>query len=95
MAVLNLMRYRFVWWPLHPIGFALSGTALSRLTSATIFVAWLVKLTMLKLAGAAFYRKSRPFFIGMLVGYILSVAAGVVVDAIWFQPDGHVVHKWY
>lgn len=95
MALLNLMRYRFVWWPLHPIGFALSGTALSRLTSATIFVAWLVKLSMLKLAGAAFYRKSRPFFIGMLVGYILSVAAGVVVDAIWFQPDGHVVHKWY
>lgn len=95
MAILNLMRYRFVWWPFHPIGFALSGTALSRLTSVTIFVAWLIKLTMLKLAGASFYRKSRPFFIGMLTGYILAVALGVIVDAIWFQPQGHVVHKWY
>ncbi len=95
MACLNLMRYRFVWWPIHPIGFALSGTALSRLTSVTIFVAWLVKLVMLKLVGAAFYRKSRAFFIGMLIGYILQVTLGLVVDTIWFQPQGHRVHKWY
>ncbi len=88
MACLNLMRYRFVWWPIHPIGFALSGNYLARQTSFTIFVAWLLKLLMLKLAGAAFYRKSRPFFIGLLIGYILAVAAGVIVDAIWFQPLG-------
>ena len=95
MTALNLMRYRFVWWPFHPIGFALSGTALSRLTSVTIFVAWLLKLVMLRLVGASFYRKSRPFFIGMLIGYILAVAAGLAVDAIWFEPQGHTVHKWY
>ena len=95
MGLLNLMRYRFVWWPFHPIGFALSGTALARLTSVTILVAWLLKLAMLKLAGAGFYRKSRPFFVGMLVGYILQVGIGLLVDAIWFQPQGHTVHKWY
>ena len=95
MAFLNLMRYRFVWWPFHPIGFALSGTALSRLTSFTILVAWLLKLVMLKLVGASFYRKSRPFFFGMLIGYILAVAGGLVMDAIWFPDQGHTVHKWY
>ena len=95
MAFLNLMRYRFVWWPFHPLGFALSGTALSRLTSVTILVAWLLKLAMLKLVGAGFYRKSRPFFIGMLIAYIIQVALGLVVDAIWFQPQGHTVHQWY
>jgi hypothetical protein len=31
----------------------------------------------------------------MLIGYILAVAAGVVVDAVWFQDQGHTVHKWY
>ncbi|MSS70357.1 MAG: hypothetical protein EXS64_02605 [Candidatus Latescibacteria bacterium] len=95
MAFLNLMRYRFVWWPFHPIGFALSGTALARLTSFTILVAWLLKLVMLKLVGASFYRKSRPFFFGMLIGYILAIAAGVAVDALWFPDQGHMVHKWY
>jgi hypothetical protein len=95
MTFLSLMRYRFIWWPLHPIGFALSGTGLARLTSTTIFVAWLVKLLMLKLAGAQFYRKSKAFFIGMLIGYVLLVAAGIVADAIWFPDQGHAVHRWY
>jgi hypothetical protein len=95
MVIVNLMRYRFTWWPLHPIGLALSGMSLSRLTSTTIFVAWLAKYLTIRIAGAAFYRKSKPFFIGVLIGYILAVAAGIVVDSIWFPNQGHVVHKWY
>ncbi len=95
MVLLNLLRYRFTRWPIHPIGFALSGTGLVRRTSSAFFVAWLIKLVMLKAGGAAFYRKSMPFFIGMLVGYVLAVAAGVAVDAIWFPYQGHRVHKFY
>lgn len=95
MAGLVFMRYRFVWWPLHPIGLALSGTMLGRLTSFTMFVAWLLKFLLIRFGGAAFYRRSRPFFIGMLVAYVLAVALGLVVDAIWFMPLGHQIHKWY
>jgi hypothetical protein len=95
MVFLNLMRYRFTWWPLHPIGFIISGISVSRLTSVTILIAWLIKFVMLKFIGPSFYRKSKPFFIGMLIGYILVVTAGIAVDAIWFPERGHVVHKWY
>ena len=95
MSSMVFMRYRFPWWPFHPVGLALSGTMLARLTSFTMFVAWLLKFLLLKLAGASFYRKSKPFFIGMLVAYILATAVGLVVDAIWFMPRGHTVHKWY
>ncbi len=95
MVLLNLMRYRFKWWPIHPIGFALSGSGLVRRTSSAFFVAWLIKLIMLRTGGAAFYRRSMPFFIGMLVGYVLAVAAGVAVDAVWFPYQGHRVHKFY
>jgi hypothetical protein len=95
MSSLLYLRYRFISWPLHPIGLALSGTMLARLTSSTIFVAWLIKFILLRIGGAPFYRRSRPFFIGMLVAYILATAAGLIVDAIWFMPQGHTVHKWY
>ncbi len=95
MLVLNLMRYRFPWWPFHPVGFALSGMSLTRLTSTTIFLAWLIKYLMIKVAGASFYRRSKPFFIGMLTGYVLAVAAGIAVDSVWFPRQGHEVHKWY
>ncbi|MBB30708.1 MAG: hypothetical protein CME25_17605 [Gemmatimonadetes bacterium] len=95
MTLLNLMRYRFAWWPFHPVGFALSGAWLTRLTSFTLFLAWLVKFIQLKLVGAAFYRRSRPFFIGALVAYILVTLLGLIVDATFFGKQGHTLHKWY
>jgi hypothetical protein len=95
MTFLNLMRYRFAWWPFHPVGFALSGAWLTRLTSFTLFLAWLVKYIQLRLVGAAFYRRSRPFFIGALVAYVLVTLLGLGVDAVFFGKQGHTLHKWY
>ncbi len=95
MVIVNLMRYRFARWPVHPIGFALSGLPAARRMGSTLLVAWLTKLIMLRAGGVAFYRRSMPFFLGMLVGYIIAVMAGMLVDAIWFPNRGHVVHKWY
>ena len=94
MALLVLMRYRFARWPFHPIGFALSGSALSHLTAFTIFTAWAIKYLLLQFAGPAFYRKSRPFFVGLLAGYVVVIAVGLVVDTIWFMPRGHMVHRY-
>ena len=51
MVLVNLMRYRFARWPLHPIGFALSGIPAARRMGSTLLVAWLVKLIMLKTGG--------------------------------------------
>lgn len=95
MSALTLLRYRFTWWPFHPIGFAISGVWLTRLTSVTVFFAWVIKLVMLKLGGAASYRRAKPLFVGLLTGYVLGVAVSTLVDAIWFLGSGHVVHRWY
>ena len=54
-----------------------------------------MKYLLIRIAGAAFYRRSKPFFVGMLIAYILAVAAGIVVDSIWFPNQGHKVHQWY
>ena len=94
MASLIYLRYRFVSWPLHPVGLAISGSYLARLISFTVFVAWLIKLVMLKVGGPAVYRRSRPFFIGLLVGYILGVALSALIDTIWFPERGHYVHRY-
>ncbi len=95
MTLLNFMRYRFSWWPFHPVGFAISGAWLTRLTSFTLFLAWLIKFILIRLVGAGFYRRSRPFFIGGLTAYILITAVGLVVDAVFFGKQGHTLHKWY
>jgi hypothetical protein len=94
MALLIYLRYRFVWWPLHPVGLAISGSYLARRTSFTIFAAWLIKLVMVKVGGPAIYRKSRPFFVGLLVGYIMGVALSTFIDMAWFPERGHYVHRF-
>ncbi len=94
MAGLIYMRYRFVWWPLHPVGMAISGSYLARRTSFTIFLAWLIKFIMLKVGGANVYRQSRPLFIGLLVGYIAGVLLSTGIDMIWFPERGHSVHQY-
>jgi len=76
------------------VGLAISGSYLARRTSFTIFVAWVIKLVMLKVGGPAVYRKSRPLFIGLLVGYVLGVAFSAWVDVMWFPERGHVVHRY-
>ncbi len=95
MAGLIYMRYRYVWWPLHPVGLAISGSYLARRTSFTTFLAWLIKFVMMKVGGPTVYRKSRPLFIGLLVGYILGVALSTGIDMIWFPERGHGgVHRY-
>jgi len=93
-AGLIYLRHRFVWWPLHPVGMAISGSYLARRTSFSIFATWLIKFVILKVGGPAVYRKSRPLFIGLLVGYILGVFLSIVIDSIWFPERGHWVHKY-
>ena len=94
MALMTFMRYRFVWWPLHPVGFTTGFIYPMRTTAFTIFLAWACKLTLVKLGGLRAYHRARRFFLGTLLGYIVGVTLSFIVDAIWFTGQGHRVHSW-
>ena len=88
-TVLAFLRTRFAWWPLHPVGFAISSSYPIRDSAFGVFLVWLTKLMLFKMGGLTLYRKTIPLFVGMLVGYILGVGLGFGVDCIWFQGAGH------
>jgi hypothetical protein len=92
-VALILLRRRFPWWPLHPAGLAISGSFLARRTSLTIFAAWLTKFIAVKVGGARAYQRSRPLFLGLLVGYVMGVVLSLLIDLIWFPDLGHMVHR--
>jgi hypothetical protein len=80
MVLLALARQRLLWWPLHPIGFPIGATWIMDSVWFSVFVAWLIKLILLKYWGATLYHKSRPFFLGLIAGQFFVSGLWLVVD---------------
>jgi len=93
-GLLTFLRGRFPWWPIHPLGLAFQYTSGPRIYAFSIFLVWAAKTLLLRLGGVALYRRARPFFYGVVVGYVSGIGVSALVDTIWFRGDGHSVHGW-
>ncbi len=94
VALLSAMRSWLSWWPLHPVGLVFQHTIGVRVFGFSAFIAWLIKLIVLRLGGIGLYRKTQPLFLGLLIGYAAMIGISSVVDAVWFPGEGHWVHGW-
>ncbi len=65
---LSVLRSSFVWWPLHPAGYALALSFAMQYFWLPVFVAWLLKSLIVRYGGAALYRRAIPFFLGLILG---------------------------
>ena len=70
MAILTWMKSRFLWWPLHPIGFPIRATRVTDQIWFSVMIAWLIKVLLLKYGGTPLFRCSRLFFLGMILGAV-------------------------
>lgn len=66
--ILNALRMRFVWFPFHPVGFAISSSWSMHQLWVCMLIAWLVKLLLLRYGGLRLYRSAVPFFLGLVLG---------------------------
>ena len=80
MLLLLLARQKVPWWPLHPIGFPISSTF--RWMAFNALLAWLIRLPVQRFGGAAAYRATVPFFIGLVLGQFAAYGLFWIVDAI-------------
>ncbi len=69
--LLAAMRMRFLWWNLHPVGYAISGSWAINPMIGSIFIGWLLKWVILKYGGIQWHRKMIPFFLGIVLGEFL------------------------
>jgi hypothetical protein len=65
---LVIMRTMFWWWPLHPLGYALSASWTMIVFWCPVLVAWAIKQPMMRYGGIKLYRRLRPLFLGMIFG---------------------------
>ena len=91
-ALLAFLRGRFHWFSLPPIGLAFQKATGPESYWFSLFIVWLVKLTVLRYGGARAYQAGKPLFYGIGIGYAAGVILSGFVDVIWFPVQGHLVH---
>jgi hypothetical protein len=89
--LLAFARSRFLWWPFHPAGYAVSNSWGMAIAWFPLFIAWVIKVLLVRIGGLKAHRQAIPFFLGLIlgefvVGSLLSVigtALGKTYYAFW------------
>jgi len=71
-------RSRFLWFPLHPLGYLLApGYPITRLWFS-FFLGWGIKSLIMKYGGSDTYSNVRPFMIGLILGNLAAMVLWVM-----------------
>jgi len=62
------MRVQFLWWPFHPVGYAIASSWSINLCWMPMLIAWAIKVTILRYGGLRLLRQATPLFLGLIVG---------------------------
>ena len=75
----TVMRLRFLWWNLHPLGYPLAGYYHFERLWFPFLISWTAKWIILKYGGIKLYRKAFPLFMGLVMGeFIIGSVWGIV-----------------
>ena len=67
-TALAAVRTQYLWWPFHPVGYVISGRwGIGRIFFPLI-IASVAKWSVLRFSGVTGYRRSVPFFLGLIIG---------------------------
>jgi hypothetical protein len=85
-ALLLWLRTQFYWWPLHPLGYAMSASWTVIVFWFPMLVAWLLKLLTIHYGGRRLYAAARPFFLGMIFGEFTLATVWTLISILWDTP---------
>ena len=93
MALLYWARHRLPWWPLHPIGFPVAAVDLMPHIITSVFVAWFIKVIIVRCGGVNFYQRTQGFFLGMIAGQMLTLGLWLIIDY-FTGRTGNFLFSW-
>jgi hypothetical protein len=86
MSLLVFLRYRFLWWRIHPLGYAMTTSWAPYTVWFSFFWGWFFKYLILKTLGFRGYRTFRPLFLGMVVGDGVMAGVWIIVGLFTHVP---------
>ena len=88
--MLTLAAKQWLWWPIHPIAFPISAMWTAHHLMPSIFLAWLTKTIVLRYGGVPWYRRTRPFFLGLILGHYVTGGLWIVIDGFTGMTGNHL-----
>jgi hypothetical protein len=80
---LAIMRVRYVGWPFHPLGYALSTSWTTMVFWFPMLVAWILKSAIVHYGGMRLYARARPLFLGMIFGEFCAAVFWTLIAAVF------------
>jgi hypothetical protein len=90
MGSLMWARHRFLWWPIHYLGFPIGDTWVMEWVWFSILLGWLFKGVILKYGGVKLYRSLKPLFLGLILGQISCAGMWMIIDFFTKTSDNYI-----
>lgn len=86
VLLLTLLRMRFLAFPLHPVGYVLCNTYSMSAFFVPFLIAWTAKVLIQRIGGSRGYQRALPFFVGLVLGDILTQAGWTIIGSLFHAP---------
>ncbi len=80
--LLSALRARFVGFPLHPAGYVLNTSFANDFFWCDMFVAWAIKVAILRYGGSSLYQRALPLFLGLILGDFVAGSAWSIIGTL-------------
>ena len=89
MTALLIAQKLWVWWPLHPIGYPVSSVF--SWMGYNAFIAWTLKVVVLKYGGPRLYNTVKPLFLGMIIGQFAIYGVFWIIDPLTGMVGNYLI----
>ncbi|MCZ6676516.1 MAG: hypothetical protein O7E52_04625 [Candidatus Poribacteria bacterium] len=83
---LTAVRLRFVWFPLYPVGYAISGTWAVNFFWFSVFISYVIKWCILRFGGLRAFHRAAPFFLGLILGEFFVGSVWALIGVLLEKP---------
>lgn len=83
-------------FPLHPIGYAFASSYAMEYIWAVVLVTWLIKTLVVRYGGLKLYRRSLPFFFGIILAdCVVQLTWGIITTSLQMNTAGpYLEARW-
>lgn len=88
VLLFSFLRYRFAWWPLHPLLFLVIGSWQTCALAFSFLLGCGIKVAVTQYGGTRLYHRLKPLMLGLIAGEMLASLVPVVIGAVYYLVNG-------